>query len=194
MNLNLPRYAKIDLTTGTVEDYPISEDYYRKFIGGKALAARLLLDLTPPRLDVFDPKMVVVLNTGALTGTGAPATSRFNLSTKNVLTGGIASSNCGGTFGTMLRRAGFEGLIITGKSAKPCRIDVADGEITLMDASDLWGQDTEHVQEHLPKHLGKLCIGQSGENLVRFAGLASGERMASAAGLGLCLEARISKW
>jgi len=183
-HLNLPRYAKIDLTTGKVEDYPISEDYYKKYIGGKALAAKLLLDLTPAGLDVFDPRMVVVLNTGALTGTGAPATSRFNLSTKNVLTGGIASSNCGGTFGTMLRRAGFEGLIITGKSAKPCRIDVADGEIALIDASDLWGQDTEHVQEHLPKHLGKLCIGQSGENLVRFAGLASGERMAGRCGIG----------
>jgi len=182
--MNLPIYAKIDLTAGKSERFPISEAYFRKYIGGKALAARLLLDLTPAGLDPFDEKSVVIVNTSPLNGTGAPCSSRFNVSSKNVLTGGIASSNCGGTFGMMLRRAGYEGLIIIGKAAQPCRIDVTDGAIKLLDATALWGMDTEHVQEALPRHMGKLCIGPGGENRVSYAGLASGERMAGRCGLG----------
>ncbi len=182
--MTLPLYAKIDLTTGKCADYPIPEAYYRRYIGGKALAARLLLDLTPARLDPFAPESVVIINTGPLNGTGAPSTSRFNISSKNVLTGGIASSNCGGTFGVMLRRAGYEGLILTGRAEKPCRIDVADGEIKLLDAAELWGLDAEKTQEELPHHVGKLVIGPGGENRVSYAGLASGERMAGRCGLG----------
>ena len=182
--MNLPLYAKIDLTTGTCTKYPISETYFRTYMGGKALAARLLLDLTPAGLDPFDEQSMVIVNTGPLNGTGAPCSSRFNVSCKNVLTGGIASSNCGGTFGVMLRRAGYEGLIIIGKSAKPCRIDIADGEIELLDATALWGLDAEAAQEKLPHHLGKLVIGPGGENRVSFAGLASGERMAGRCGVG----------
>ena len=182
--MNLPLYAKINLTTGKCAKHPISEAYFRKYMGGKALAARLLLDLTPAGLDPFDEQSVVIVNTSPLNGTGAPSSSRFNVSSKNVLTGGIASSNCGGTFGVMLRKAGYEGLIITGKSEKPCRIDIADGEIKLLDASELWGLDTEAVQEKLPRHLGKLVIGPGGENRVSYAGLASGERMAGRCGVG----------
>ncbi|MCL2508456.1 MAG: aldehyde ferredoxin oxidoreductase family protein [Oscillospiraceae bacterium] len=182
--MNLPLYAKIDLTTGKTESYPISEAYFRTYVGGKALAARLLLDLTPAGLDPFSSESTVIVNTGPLNGTGAPSTSRFNISSKNVLTGGIASSNCGGTFGVMLRRAGYEGLIITGKAEKPCRIDVTDGEIALLDATGLWGLDAEKTQEELPAHLGKLVIGPGGENLVSYAGLASGERMAGRCGIG----------
>jgi len=180
----LPLYAKIDLGTGKISDFPVKEEYFRKYIGGKALAARLLLDLSPAGLDPLAPEAVVIVNTGPLNGTGAPCSSRFNVSAKNVLTGGIASSNCGGTFGMMLRRAGYEGLIITGKSEKPCRIDVADGAITLHDASELWGLDCEKTQEALPRRLGKLVTGPAGENLVRYAGLASGERMAGRCGVG----------
>ena len=112
----LPVYARVDLTTGGVERFPISEKYFKKYVGGKCLAARLLLDLTPPGLDPLSPEAVIIINTGPLNGTGAPSTSRFNLSFKNVLTGGIASSNCGGQFGVMLKRAGFDGLIITGRA------------------------------------------------------------------------------
>ncbi|MCL2023763.1 MAG: aldehyde ferredoxin oxidoreductase family protein [Oscillospiraceae bacterium] len=182
--MTLPNYMKINLSTGEIAPYPIPEEYYRKFLGGKALAARLLLDLTPAGLDPLDPEMVVIVNTGPLNGTGAPSTSRFNLTSKNIATGGIASSNCGGTFGGMLRRAGYEGLIITGKAENPVRIDVSDGDISILDAGELWGTDTEHAQEKLPKHAGKLVIGPGGENMVRFAGLASGERMAGRCGIG----------
>ena len=183
----LPVYASIDLSSGKTEDFPISREYFEKYLGGKAMAARLLLDIMPQGLDPLDPKAVIIINTGPLNGTGAPTSSRFNMSFKNVLTGGIGASNCGGMFGVMLKRAGYDGLIITGKAACPSRIEIVDGKVSILKAEELWGLDTERTQEKLPEHYGKLVIGPAGENLVRYASAVSGERMAGRCGGGAVL-------
>jgi aldehyde:ferredoxin oxidoreductase len=188
----LPVYAKINLDNGKAEPFAISEDYYRKYIGGKTLAARLLLDLMPKGTDVFDPASVLIINTSPLNGTGAPCSSRFNMTFKNVLSGGIASSNCGGTFGFMMKRAGYDGIIITGRAEKLSRIEIIDGVISILPAQELSGLDTEAVQKKMQAcsqaaFHGKLVIGPAGENLVRFACTASGERMAGRCGSGAVL-------
>ncbi|MDR0448761.1 MAG: aldehyde ferredoxin oxidoreductase family protein [Treponema sp.] len=185
--MTLPVYAKIDLNTGKAEPFFINYNYYRKYIGGKTLAARLLLDLSPKGTAALDPAALIIINTGPLNGTGAPSSSRFNMTFKNVLTGGIASSNCGGTFGIMMKRAGYDGLIISGKAARPSRIEIVDGQITILSAKELWGLDTEAVQEKLPAFYGKLVIGPAGENLVSYASTASGERAAARCGSGAVL-------
>jgi aldehyde:ferredoxin oxidoreductase len=185
--MKVPVYGKIDLSAGTIEKLVISEEYAKKYLGGKILAARLLLDHLPARTPPLDPAAVIIINTGPLNGTGAPSSSRFNMSFKNVLSGGIASSNCGGTFGFMLKKAGFDGLIISGRAAQPSRIDITDGEITIMPAGELWSLDTEETQEKLPRHYGKLVIGPAGENLVRYAAAVSGERVAGRCGGGAVL-------
>ncbi|MDL2257727.1 aldehyde ferredoxin oxidoreductase family protein [Eubacteriales bacterium OttesenSCG-928-K08] len=182
-----PLYVHLDLGTGIVRQIPISDEYFKKYIGGKTLAARLLLDMTRPGIDSLDPESMIIINTGPLNGTGAPSSSRFNITFKNVLSGGIASSNCGGQFGVMLRRAGYEGLILTGKAQNPSVVQVIDGEVTLVDAGELWGLDMEETQEKLPHAYGKLVIGPAGENLVRFASAGSGERMAGRCGCGAVL-------
>src|SRR5699024_5307260 len=186
-DMPLPVYARVDLTRGEVSRFPISRDYYAKYVGGKCMAARLLLDLTPPGLDALSPEAVIIINTGPLNGTGAPSTSRFNLSFKNVLTGGIASSNCGGQFGVMLKRAGFDGLIITGRAPEPSVIEALDGELRIRPAPELWGLDTEAVQAKFPEWYGKLVIGPAGENGVRYASAVSGERVAGRCGSGAVL-------
>ena len=186
-NFPLPLYARIDLSSGKIEDFPVSKEYFEKYLGGKTLAARLLLDFMPPGLDPFDPESVIIINTGPLNGTGAPSSSRFNMSFKNVLTGGIASSNCGGTFGFMLKRAGYDGLIIAGCASSPSRIEIISGKISILKADELWGLDTEKTQEKLPARHGKLVIGPAGENLVRYASASSGERMAGRCGGGAVL-------
>lgn len=188
--MNLPKYLKINLSNKTVETYPISEDLFKNYLGGKILGAKLLLDLSKAKLDVFSPESVIIINTGPMNGTGAPSSSRFNMTFKNVLTGGIASSNCGGYFGVMLKRAGVDGLIITGRSEKPITLEVIDGQVAFTNAEDLWGLDTEQVQEKLPKKYGKLVIGPAGENLVKFACAASGERVAGRCGSGAVLGAK----
>lgn len=182
-----PLYVKVDLTTGTVEDYPISRDYFCDYVGGKCLATRLLLDLTPAGLDPLDPQAALIVNTGPLNGTGAPSSSRFNLTFKNVMTGGIASSNCGGQFGVLLKRAGYDGLILTGRAAEPSVVSVVDGSVEITPAGDLWGLDMEQTQQRLPAHYGKLVIGPAGEHLVRYASAASGERVAGRCGAGAVL-------
>lgn len=183
----LPIYLKIDLSTGKSENHTISKDYFQNYLGGKTLACKLLLDMTPAGLDPLSPEAMIIINTGPMNNTGAPSSSRFNLSFKNVLTGGIASSNCGGQFGVMLKRAGYDGIIITGKANKPSIIEIIDGEFKLKDGADLWGLDMEETQHSLPKQYGKLVIGPAGENLVRYACAGSGERMAGRCGAGAVL-------
>ncbi len=190
VKMRLPVYYYINLTTSEIKKYEITKEMYEKYLGGKILGAKLLMDLTPPKLDVFDEKTHVIINTTPMTDTTAPCTSRFNMTFKNVLTSGIGSSNCGGPFGFMLKRAGIDGLIITGKASEPTTISVVDGEITLLDASDLWGMDTERAQEMFPEHYGKFVIGVAGENLVKYACAVSGERVAGRCGSGAVLGAK----
>ncbi|MEG1983870.1 MAG: aldehyde ferredoxin oxidoreductase family protein [Oscillospiraceae bacterium] len=182
--MKLPKYAYIDLSNGEISDYPISEELFASCLGGKIMAARLLYDLTEAGLDPLCEQSVIIVNTGPMNGTGAPSSSRFNVTFKNVMTGGIASSNSGGQFGVMLKRAGYDGLIITGRAEFPCCIEVTDGEIAIRQAPKLWGLDTEQVQEKFPKAYGKLVIGPAGENLVAYACAVSGERVAGRCGAG----------
>jgi aldehyde:ferredoxin oxidoreductase len=188
--MRTPVYAIIDLNTRTSERYEIEESMYRKYIGGKMLGARLLYDLTPAGIDPLGPDAVVIINTSPANGTGAPCSSRFNMTFKNVLTGGIASSNCGGQFGVLMKRAGYDGIILCGQSDMPCVISIVDKQITITDAGELWGKDTEETQQAFPKIYGKLVIGPAGEHLVRYAAAVSGERVAGRCGAGAVLGAK----
>jgi aldehyde:ferredoxin oxidoreductase len=182
------RVLKIDLTARTVEEYPWTDDQRRLYLGGKVMAARILADTLADGTDPLGPENVVVVATGPLTGTGAPSTARFDVSALSPLTGIVASSNCGGPFGTYLKKAVVDALVITGRAAAPTHLEIADGEVTFADAGDLWGMRTSEVQEalaaRLPAKAGALVIGPAGENLVRYAALFSGERAAGRAGLG----------
>ena len=186
----LPKYIMLDLATGETSDYPISRQLAIDYIGGKALGSRLLFDLMPKGVEPISKENVVIINTSPINGTGAPSTSRFNMTFKNVMTGGIASSNCGGPFGTMLKAAGYDGLILKGGCDKPSYVKIMDGEISIHDASGLWGMDTEKTQEQFDPLWGKLVIGPAGENLVHYACAVSGERVAGRCGAGAVLGAK----
>jgi aldehyde:ferredoxin oxidoreductase len=188
--MRTPVYAVINLETRSSARYEIDESMYRNYIGGKTLGARLLYDLTPVGVDPLGKDAVVIINTSPANGTGAPCSSRFNMTFKNVLTGGIASSNCGGQFGVMMKRAGYDGIILRGQSDTPCVISIVDRVITISDAGALWGKDTEETQEAFPKIYGKLVIGPAGEHLVRYAAAVSGERVAGRCGAGAVLGAK----
>ena len=99
----------------------------------------------------------------------------------------LIASNCGGTFGFMMKRAGYDGIIIKGRASSPSRIEIVDGRVSILSAGDLWGLDTEKTQEKLPLHHGKFVIGPAGENLVRYAAVISGERAAGRCGGGAVL-------
>lgn len=188
--LKLPKYSIIDLSTGEALDYSISEDLYIKYVGGKSLGTRLLFDLLLPGVDPLSAENVIIINTSPMNGTGAASTSRFNISFKNVMTGGIASTNSGGKFGVMLKAAGFDGIILKGEAARPSYIEIADGNISIKNAEHLWGMDCEKVQEQFEPYWGKLVIGPAGENVVHYASAVSGERVAGRCGAGAVLGAK----
>lgn len=178
------KVLRIDLTSRKVSLYPWSDEERRLYLGGKIMAAKILYDTIPAGTDPLSPANNLVVTTGPLTGTGAPSSSRFNISTLSPLTGFIASSNCGGSFGTHLKKAGYDGLVISGKADLPTWIEIVDDEVIFHDATHLWGKTTGETQEELGGRTGKLVIGPAGENGVLYAAIFSGERTAGRAGVG----------
>ena len=175
----------IDLRTHAVSEYPWTDEDRHRTIGGKVMAGDILLRHIRPGMTAYDEDNWIVITTGPLTGTGAPSTSRFNISTISPLTGLITSSNSGGDFGLMLKRCGYDGCIITGKSETPVHIEISEDEVLFHDASELWGLEVTPTQEALPKgHGANLVIGPAGENKVLYAAVMSGERAHGRGGVG----------
>ncbi|MGF7059628.1 aldehyde ferredoxin oxidoreductase family protein [Brassicibacter mesophilus] len=178
------KILKIDLTSRQTSEYPWPDNYRDLFLGGKIMAAKIIYDNVKKRTESFSKDNYLVISTGPLTGTGAPASSRFNVSTLSPLTGLLTSSNCGGSFGLYLKKSGYDALVVTGKSEAPIWIEITEENIVFHDASDLWGKTTSQTQELLGQNRGKIVIGPAGENLVKYAGIFSEERAAGRGGTG----------
>lgn len=179
------KVARINLSSGLVEEYPISDKDREMFLGGKTLAAKIIFDSLKGKIEAFSDENIIVITTSPLTGSTSPCSSRFNVSTISPLTNLCVSSNCGGNFGLHLKRAGFDGLIICGRSRGKVYIDITNDAITIKNADHLWGKNTSEAQELLgPKNRGKFVIGIAGENMVRYAAVISEERAAGRAGVG----------
>jgi aldehyde:ferredoxin oxidoreductase len=174
----------IDLSREKIRQYQVSPEDRRLYLGGKGLATRLLYDLTPAGLDPYSEDMLIIFSTGPMTGTAAPQSNRFVVTTKSPLTGGIANSTCGGNFATKLKKAGVDFVIVRGKAKKPVYIEITEAGAAIRDASHLWGKGAMETQALLPKQFGKAVIGPAGENLVRFAAVVSEERVAGRTGCG----------
>ena len=182
----------VDLTSETVSEYPWSDQQRELYLGGKIMAARILCDHLTGKETAFSEDNWVVISTGPLTGTGAPSSARFNISALSPQTGILASSNCGGSFGFHLKKAGYDALILKGKCSGRKWLEIKDEQFVFHDAESLWGTRSGECQEQLTKltgkkKLGKLCIGPAGENLVKYAGIISDERAAGRTGLGAVL-------
>ena len=188
------RVVLLDLGERKAENYVWTDLAREKYIGGKAMASRILYDNLTGKEKAFDPENLIVIATGPLTGTGAPSSNRFDISSLSPLTGITASSNCGGNFGHYLKKAGFDALILRGKCESPTWVEIENGEFRFHDADGLWGLKVSETQEALqealndahgkPVRCGMVAIGPAGENLVRYASVMSGERAAGRAGMG----------
>ena len=179
----------VDLTTETVTEYPWSDEQRELYLGGKIMAARILCDHLTGKETAFSEENWIVISTGPLSGTGAPSSARFNISALSPQTGILASSNCGGSFGLYLKKAGYDALILKGRCQSRKWLEITEDSFVFHDADDLWGTRTGECQKLLAgkvssKKFGKLCIGPAGENRVLYAGIISDERAAGRAGLG----------
>ncbi len=191
------RVMLLDLGTQKAEEYPWTDKQRELFIGGKIMAAKILDDNLKGDEKAFSEENPVVITTGPLTGTGAPSSSRFNLSTISPQTGIITSSNCGGSFGWYLKKAGMDALIIRGKCAEHTWLEIDNDKFIFHSADELWGMKTTETQDALADILsarlgkkarfGRLCIGPAGENLVLYSAVVSEERAGGRTGVGAVL-------
>ena len=169
------KIARINLSTGKISVEDLPQKTAVDYLGGRGLGARILYDEVGPSVEPYSPDNLLIFTTGPLTGTKAPSSSRFSVTTKSPLTGTILDSNCGGKAGLRLKDAGYDALIISGKAAKPGCIIVDEKGIKIQDAGQLWGKDVNETTDILlrqaanPLTASVACIGPAGENLVRFA-------------------------
>ena len=143
------KFLRVDLSKGSWDDFTIADDVLRQYIGGSCLAAKLFLERYPIEADPLSPENPLMIMTGPMVGSGFPGTSRFSVCAKSPQTGIWAESACGGTFGPELKRAGYDGIVIEGRSEKPVVLSIIDSKIALSDASSLWGKDIYEATDEL---------------------------------------------
>jgi aldehyde:ferredoxin oxidoreductase len=165
---------RVDLTRGTTTVETFDEAFYRRYPGGKALAAYHLLREMPAGADPLGPENPLILATGLLTGAPLSTATRFNAIARSPLTGAFGESEAGGYWGPELKMAGLDAIILTGRSPEPVWLWVRDGVAEIRDARDLWGQDPPTVQAAIKAEVGEknarvLQVGRAGENLVPYA-------------------------
>jgi len=165
---------RVDLSRGDVSVESFDEPFYRRYPGGKALAAYYLLHELAPGTNPLGPDNVLVLAVGLLTGAPLSTATRFNAIARSPLTGGFGESEAGGYWGPELKMAGFDAIILEGRSPEPVYLSVKDGAAEIRAAGHLWGQDPPAVQAAIRDELGDrlvrvLQIGRAGENLVPYA-------------------------
>jgi putrescine aminotransferase len=177
MNLYAGQMLHVDLSTRSVEAKAINKDWIKDYIGGWGLATRYFYDLSDPKSDALSADNPIVIMTGPLCGTLAPTASRVCLVSKSPATGTIFESNIGGAFGPELKFAGYDGIIITGRTDRPVYLRIEDDQVTLENAESLWGKGIFETEELLKETMGhdvkSLSIGPAGENIIPYACIGS---------------------
>ena len=163
----------VDLSEGKIVKEP-TRSLAPSFLGGRGINAKLLYDTTSAGVDPLAPDNVITFGAGVLSGTCLPASGRLDIMSKSPLTGFWGNSNMGGYFAPELKFAGYDNIIVTGKSEKPVYIWIENERVEIRDASDIWGKDTYETPILIRRELRNpeakvLCIGPAGEKLVRFA-------------------------
>jgi len=178
------KILKVDLSSTSTSDVPTS-DYADRFIGGRGIAAKIYWDEVPPEAKAFDPENRLMFMTGPMSGYPGVAGSISQICGKSAFTvpEQFFYTSMGGSWGAHLKLAGYDGVVVHGKSEKPVYLLVQDGTAELRDASALWGKDSAEVNSLLKSELGSsarvLATGPAGENLVTFASTLADEDAAA---------------
>jgi aldehyde:ferredoxin oxidoreductase len=185
------RILLINLSTGKTTVEPLNEEYAKKYIGGIGLGMRLYLDHSKAGVDPFSPDNPLILTTGPISGTMWPTGGNgHTFVSKSPQTFGVGESKAHGSFGTEMKRAGYDAIIIKGKAEKPIYLWVDDDSIQLVDASALMGKSPGETEDAIREELGDYyirvaAIGIAGEKLSRIACIINDKtRAAGRTGLG----------
>src|SRR6266498_767134 len=186
----------VDLTEGTLTVEEPNEAFYRKYMGGSAMGIYYILRDMPKGANPLGPENVLTLMASVTTGAAISGQSRINANAKSPISGGIGDSQGGGFFPAELKFAGFDGLVIKGKSEKPVYLWIKDGEFELRDAAHLMDKKTGEVDEILKEELGDKKIeilqhGPAAEKGVIFSSLVSmANRNNGRTGMGLVMASK----
>ncbi|KXB05632.1 hypothetical protein AKJ49_00365 [candidate division MSBL1 archaeon SCGC-AAA382A03] len=164
------KILEVDLDAREFSNTELDKNTAKEFLGGRGYGIKLLYDKNKKGVDPLSPKNHLIFMTGPYTGTG-PFSAFYNVTTKSPLTGVSLSSHSGGNWGPKLKKAGYDGIIISGKADKPVSLIISNGEAELESAEKLWGKDTKETTEKIEKDYGAkpAVIGPAGENQVRYA-------------------------
>lgn len=169
------QWAFVDLSKETSEIRILPENELALFIGGSGIGTKLLYDLAGPAVQPLSPENPLIFATGPLTGTIVPTSGRHHIIAKSPLTGIFGEADVGGAWGTKLKQAGFDGVVVLGKAARPVYILAENGVVRILEAGGAWGLDTFATTEYMrEKHGGKVetaCIGPAGEKQVWLANI-----------------------
>ncbi len=182
------KILRVDLSSGSTISVP-TKDYADRFLGGRGIAAKIYWDEVSPDVKAFDPENRLMFVTGPLTAV-PPAGSRCQICGKSpgTIPEQFCYSSLGGSWGAQLKLAGYDGIVIQGKSDKPVYLFVQDELVEIREASALWGKTSVEVRETLKRELGNqagvVAIGPAGENMVVFANLLADNDASGSMGLG----------
>ena len=167
------KILRVNLTTGEITTQ--DDEKYHKYIGGMGMAYRIMYEEAPMELDPYDEKALVIFGVGPLTGAGVPCSGRMNVTFRSTWSKGhsIIDAHMGGHIGSMLKYAGYDGIVISGISEKPVYLRIEDGNVSLEDASEIWGKGTFAANKWMVEQNGRefetASIGPAGENLVDYS-------------------------
>jgi aldehyde:ferredoxin oxidoreductase len=187
------KIARVDLARRSWHVEVPDNDILKKFIGGRGLAGFYIRDNIT--LDWNHPQMPLLLFDGPLVSTRSPTSGRMTIMSRSPLTGAVGDASVGGSLGFQLKKAGFDGIIISGKSRRLCGMEVTDNEIRIIDASHLKGQEVGNVNSLLKNKGATAVIGPAAENGVLFSSVIIDRHYAAGrSGIGLSFAAKNLKY
>jgi aldehyde:ferredoxin oxidoreductase len=172
MGGNFGRYLDVDLSTGLIKDYEIPSVWQKLHLGGRGIAARILLEELPGKIDPLSAENILIFATGPFQGTGLLGAGRHVVMAVSPKTGSVCGSYAGGYFGHELGRSGYDGIMVRGVAREPVYLTLVSGKAKLHPAGELWGKGTGETEEILKqRHAGGrvASIGIAGENRVQMA-------------------------
>ncbi|MCE7743376.1 MAG: aldehyde ferredoxin oxidoreductase family protein [Candidatus Heimdallarchaeota archaeon] len=182
------KYLDVNLSSKKIHVKQLDMDLAKKYIGGKGLGAKILLDELKKGVKPLSPDNIILFMTGPLSGTKVVTSGRWCIVTKSPHTGIFLDSHIGGKFGHRLKKAGYDFILVRGKSKTPCYLLINDDDVSIQSAEELWGKGTFETEEFLQNKHPKsevASIGPAGENLVTYANVMTDKsHMAGRGGAG----------
>ncbi|MFX0175909.1 MAG: aldehyde ferredoxin oxidoreductase family protein [Candidatus Hodarchaeota archaeon] len=172
------KILRVNLATKKISIEDVTQSDEIKYIGGAGVAAAIFNSEVSPDINAFDGENLLIFSVGPFCGTSVPFCGRHFVMAKSPLTKILGESSAGGFFGKEMKSAGFDHIIIQGKSEKPVYLWINNDKVEIIDASDIWKAGTKETEAKIKKSIGDnnikvASIGPAGVNLVKFAAIIS---------------------